>query len=82
MTTTTVRISEHTRDMLRELAQAAGVSMQEVLEQAVEAYRREKFMAELNAGYAALRNDPVAWQEYQDELAEWDVTLADGLEEY
>ncbi len=78
--TTTIHISEHTRDVLRELAQVAGVSMQEVLEQAVEAYQRERLLAEVNAGYAALRTDPQAWQEWQEELSAWDATLADGLE--
>ena len=78
--TTTVRISKRTRDVLRELAQATGVSMQEVLEQAVEVYRRERLLAEANAAYAALRSNPQAWQEWQEELAAWDATLADSLE--
>jgi hypothetical protein len=40
---------------------------------------RERFFAEVNAGFARLRADPVAWADYQAELAEWDQTLSDGL---
>ena len=61
--------------------QKAGVSMQEIMAQAVEAYQRKQFIAEANASDEALRDDPEAWQAYQAEMAEWDATLADGLEE-
>jgi len=54
--------------------------MQEVVEQALELYNKQKFWEATNAAYAALRADPAAWQEFQAELAEWDVTLNDGLE--
>ena len=52
-----------------------------MLEQAVEAYRRELFYAELNAAYERLQADPVAWEEELAERAEWDATLADGLDD-
>jgi hypothetical protein len=54
--------------------------MQEILEQAVEQYRRQRLLAATNAAYAALRADPEAWQALKEERAAWDVTLADGLE--
>lgn len=76
---TTVRIDETTRDFLRELARETGLSMQDSLAEAVEAYRRRRFLESANADYARLRADPAAWA---DELAErqlWDATLADGL---
>jgi len=75
-----VRITEHTHQALREIAQAEHQSMQSVLEKAVEDYRRRRFLEEVNAGYAALRNDPEAWQETQDERAEWEG-ISDGLPE-
>jgi hypothetical protein len=28
-----------------------------------------------------LRSDPAAWTRYQDEIAVWDVTLKDGLDD-
>ena len=79
MKTTTVRIEAQTQAKLRVLAEQSGASMQQVLGQAVEAYRRQRIIAETNAAYSALRNDPKAWSEERLERAAWDVTLADGL---
>ena len=81
MASTTVRVSAHTHELLRELAEATGEPLQKVLERAVETYRREQFFAELNAAYARLQADPVAWEEELAERAEWDATLADGLDD-
>jgi hypothetical protein len=36
----------------------------------------------VNASYARLRADPVASAEFDAEIALWDVTLMDGLEEW
>ncbi len=41
---------------------------------------RRRFFEELDRGYAALRADPVAWQEELEERALWDNTLMDGLD--
>ncbi len=46
--------------------------MQAILETAIEEYRRQRFLHEANAAYAALRNDPKQWKE---ELAERIVGL-------
>ena len=78
---TTIRVSEKTRDTIHDLARNAGVPMAELVEQAIEQYRRQRFVEAINAGYAELRADPEAWMAYQEELATWDVTLLDGLEE-
>jgi hypothetical protein len=67
--------------MLRELARTVGAPMQEVVEQAVEQYRRQHLLAATNAAYAALQADPAAQQELKEERAAWDVTLTDGLGE-
>lgn len=80
MTTTTIRVSTRTRDLLHELAHTAGVPMQQVLEQALE-YRRQQILHAANAAYAALLADLSARTELEKERAAWDVTLADGLEE-
>lgn len=79
MPSAAVRISESARETLRELAARTGESMQEFLERAIEQYRRRRFLEELNAGFAARRNDPEAWKEELQEREEWDRTLADGL---
>jgi predicted transcriptional regulator len=79
MTSTTVRVTEHTHALLRELAAATGEPLQRVLEEAVEQYRRERFFADLHAAYERLSTDRAAWQDELAERAELDGTLADGL---
>ena len=81
MASTTVRVTEHTHEVLRELAAATGEPLQRVLERAVETYRREQFYAELDAAYARLQADPAAWKEELAERAELEGTLADGLDD-
>ena len=81
MQSATVRISLSTREKLRSLTSETGESMQDILDEAVEIYRRQHFLKRANAAFAVLRNDPDAWQEEQEERAAWDVTLTDDLEE-
>lgn len=80
MTTTTIRVSRRTRDALREMTETSGHSMQEVLEKALELYRRQQLLEATNAAYAALRADPDKWNDLEAEREAWDATLADGLE--
>jgi predicted transcriptional regulator len=82
MASTTVRVSEHTHELLRKLAEATGEPLQKVLERAVETYRREQFYSEFNAAFERLRADPVAWEEELAERALWETTLADGLDDW
>lgn len=74
-----VRIGLVARESLRELANELHKSQRAILEEAIEAYRRECFFNELDAAYQALRSKPEAWRAELAERAEWDVTLADGL---
>lgn len=76
-----IRISPHAKATLRELAKREGKPMQTVLDEAIEYYQREKFMDEVNAAYAKLKDDPQAWGEEQEERQAWEATLNDGLEE-
>jgi hypothetical protein len=81
MTTTTIRVTVQTRDHLQSLAQAAGVPMQRIIDRALELYHRQQMLQAMNEAYARLRADEAAWKDWKTELAEWDVTLADGLPE-
>lgn len=78
--TTTIRVSRRTRDVLQALAEQYGSSMQAVLEEAVDLLEGQRLLEATNEAYAALRANPAAWQKLQEERAEWDVTLSDGLE--
>ena len=79
--TTTVRISATAHDILKEESKAAGRPMQAVLEDAIELYRRRRFLAEVNAAYARIRDDEQAWDEELREREIWDQTLNDGLDD-
>jgi len=80
MSTLTVRISNTSCDILRELAAQKGASMQALLDKAIEAYRRQLFLEEINQAYAALRENPKTWSRIEKERAAWDTTLNDGLD--
>jgi predicted transcriptional regulator len=80
MTTTTIRVSTETRNLLNRLARSTGTSMQQVLEEALEQYRRQQFLEALNAAYATMQADPQLHTEATEELALWDTTLLDGIE--
>jgi predicted transcriptional regulator len=81
MTTTTIRVSSETRALLQDLARQAGTSMQQVLEEALVEYRRRQFFETLNAAYADAQLDPAAHAAAAADLADWDATLLDGLDE-
>jgi len=55
--------------------------MQEILEKAVELYRRQRFLAESNRAFAALRADPKKWRVEQEEREAWSAAAADDLAE-
>jgi predicted transcriptional regulator len=78
--TSTVTIGNTFYKILAELSASSGKSIQAVLEQAIEQYRRQQFLEAANQAYIALRNNPEAWQEELEERLAWDVTLEDGLE--
>ena len=75
-----VRISEAAHRLLKELAEQTGQTTMDVLDKALDAYRRQLFFEQLNAGYAELRADPEAWAEHLAERKLWDATLMDGLD--
>ena len=79
MQSTTVRVNLMTHKALTRLADETHFSIQTLLNNAVEAYRREVFLDRTNQAYADLKKDPKAWAEFQEELAAWNSTTKDGL---
>jgi predicted transcriptional regulator len=79
MQSTTIRVHPETHKTLARLARENHSSMQTVLNEALETYRREVFLQRTNQAYADLRNDSAAWARYQKELGAWDGTSGDGL---
>jgi hypothetical protein len=54
--------------------------MSSVIEEAVDAYRREVFWSQYEEGIERLRQDPQAWADYVGELEAEAGALRDGLE--
>ncbi|MEX2304535.1 MAG: hypothetical protein WD733_26575 [Bryobacterales bacterium] len=81
MASASVKIGAEAHQTLRRLAREEGESEQAVLERAVEHYRRERFLQEANAGYAALKKNRKAWKQEQAERSISEQTLSDGLKD-
>ncbi|MFI4990977.1 MAG: hypothetical protein ACHQHO_08730 [Solirubrobacterales bacterium] len=75
---TTVRVSEQTRDRFAKLAQATGRPMSQLVDEAAEALERRLFFDQLSARYEALRVDRDAWKEIEAERAIESGALRDG----
>lgn len=78
---TQVRVSDTTHQLLRNLSKEFGESMQTIIDEALEQYRRRKFLEGLNEDFRALKEDGAAWQEELEERKMWDKTLLDGENE-
>jgi predicted DNA-binding protein len=77
--TTTVRVSPETRERLARLSAAKGLSTPDLIAELAKRAEEDALLDEMNEHYAALRRDPVAWQEFVSERAAWEATLLDGL---
>jgi len=81
MSTTTVRISGHTRDRLAALATQTKRPMSAVLETAVAAYERRLFWERFAAAVEHTAADPAEWAEVEAERRELEGTLRDNLDD-
>ena len=81
MPSTTVRIRPADLEVIKGLACRQEKSVQKILSEAVEAYRRQCFLEDLSRDFAALRSDKKAWKEELAERRDWDGALADDLED-
>jgi predicted transcriptional regulator len=66
---TTIRVSNHTRDRFAKLADATGRPMTQLLDDAADALERSVFFNQLSARYEALRADPQSWGDIEAERA-------------
>ena len=77
---TTIRVSEETRDRLASLATTTGRPMTRVLDDAVEALERKVFFDGFNRRYQELRDDSAAWSEIEQERGVEEGALGDVSE--
>lgn len=54
--------------------------MTHTAKQQIDSFDREAFWNQVYEQLARLKSDPVAWQEYLNEIAAFDALAADGLE--
>jgi len=78
---TTIRISPSSHEILKEESRSSGRSMQAVLDEAIEQFRRRRFISEVNASFAQVREDEKAWGEVLEEREAWDSANTDGLDD-
>jgi hypothetical protein len=76
--TTTIRVAVSDRDAAQELAKQTGRSQMEIVHEALELYRRQQLLADMNRDFAELRRDTEAWDEEMVERDVWDITLGDA----
>jgi predicted DNA-binding protein len=66
---TTIRVSEQTRDRFARLADETGRPMTQLLDEAADALERRVFFEQFSLRYKELRSDPAAWCEIEAERA-------------
>jgi predicted transcriptional regulator len=74
---TTIRVSERTRDRFARLAETTGRSMTQLVDEAADALERRVFFDQLSARYEALRADGPAWTEIEAERSAESGALPD-----
>ena len=76
------RVSLETHARIRRLAAERHTTLGKVVTGAVNQLERTSMLDAYNAAVARLRANPVAAADYDAEMAAWESTLADGLDEY
>jgi predicted transcriptional regulator len=78
---TTIKVSAETRDRLKKLADAEQSTMEAALAKVLDEAEEARFWQGVKDDYARLQADPEEWSDYANELAEWDQTVSDGLDD-
>jgi hypothetical protein len=78
---TTIKVSVQTRDRLKKLADQDHLTLDAELAQSLDKAEEARFWAGVREDYGRLQADPQEWGDYVSELAEWDHTAGDGLDE-
>lgn len=76
---TTIRITEATRQRAADLAASSGRQMQVIVEEALLAYERAMFWESFESGYRRLADDTDEWDAVQAERRGEEPALRDGL---
>lgn len=77
-----VQISDQGWLLLSQLAEQTGASSMQVLDAALETYRRQHFLEQANQAYATIAENPSDSASFRKEVQSLDTTLGDGLEKF
>jgi predicted transcriptional regulator len=80
-TTTTIRVPMATRERLQRLASEQSRPIGRIIDTLLDDYEKREFFAGLGEDFARLRADADALKSYEEEVAVWDATLKDGLDD-
>jgi hypothetical protein len=80
MASAMVKVNPQTHAKLQEISRDQHRPMGEIVTELVERYEREQFWNGVTEDLERLRADPVAWKDYQDEIAFFEGGSMDGLE--
>lgn len=81
MATAVVRVDQGTHHKLKAISEAEHQPIGRVISRLVEQYETDLFWREVEDSVERLRRDPIAWKDYQDEIAFFDRASMDGLNE-
>lgn len=76
-----VKLQPETHARLRRLSHEQQRPMGEIVTDLLERYERDEFWRQVKESVDRLREDPVAWKDYKDEIALLEGGSMDGLEE-
>jgi predicted transcriptional regulator len=79
--TTTIRVSSKVGELAQAIAKTTGTHMSSVVEEAVKAYERKLFHDACRKAHDALRASPEELAHEEQEWAELDPSLMDGLDD-
>lgn len=75
----TTRISESDHLTLQNLSAQTGKRHQEIIHEALDTYRRERLLDDINAGFGRLKRDKVAWGDTMRERRLMERAGDDGI---
>lgn len=78
-TSPVVKLKTETHAELQELAREENRPMGDIVADSLRRYKKEQFWKRARLSVERLRADPVAWKDYQAEIAVWDGMTSDGL---
>ena len=82
MSTTSIRVEKKTHAKLAELSDRQHRPMAKIVADAVARYEDDLFWKAAQEGYEKMNADPEDREAFDADVAAWDSTLNDGLEDF